>query len=102
MSKHDLELVDESLLRCQVTTWTDGETYELRPNRAGASSIRVRSSADFEDALRRLRAELERQNLLLLCTRYRRDAFVTSNERGPFVLRGVAGEPVSPELLVSF
>ncbi|MFI6174485.1 hypothetical protein ACIA8R_02985 [Nonomuraea sp. NPDC051191] len=104
---HDLELVnlaDESLLPCQVTTQTDGDTYELRLNRANASPIRVHSSIDFEDTLRQLRAELEQQNLLLLCNRYRRDAFVSSMSRqmseGLSCYVVVAGEPVSPELLV--
>ncbi|MFI7463153.1 hypothetical protein [Nonomuraea sp. NPDC049646] len=103
----DLELVslaDESLLPCQVTTQTDGETYELRLTRASASPIRVRSSIDFEDALRQLRTELEQQNLLLLCNRYRRDAFVSSMSRqmseGLSCYVVVAGQPVSPELLV--
>ncbi|MGV9303833.1 hypothetical protein ACWDLG_10720 [Nonomuraea sp. NPDC003727] len=104
---HDLELVnlaDESLLPCQVTTQTDDETYELRLNCAGASPIKVRSSIDFEDALRQLRAELEQQNLLLLCNRFRRDAFVSSMSRqmseGLSCYLVVTGEPVSPELLV--
>ncbi|MFI6502053.1 hypothetical protein [Nonomuraea typhae] len=104
---HDLELVnlaDESLLPCQVTTQTDDETYELRVNRAGASPIRIHSSIDFEDAFRQLRAELEQRNLLLLCNRYRRDAFVSSMSRqmseGLSCYLVVAGEPVSPELLV--
>ncbi|GGP13236.1 hypothetical protein LDL08_33075 [Nonomuraea glycinis] len=98
---HDLELVnlaDESLLPCQVTAQNDDETYELRLNRAGASSIKVRSSIDFEDTLRQLRAELQQQNLLLLCNGFRRDAFVSS--MSPQMSEGlscylvVTGEPV--------
>lgn len=104
---HHLQLValaDESLVPCQVTTHTDDETYELRLNRANASPIVVHSTIDFEDTLRQLRAELERQNLLLLCNRFRRNAFVSSMARqmsdglGCYLV--VAGEPVSPELIV--
>ncbi|MFI7692414.1 hypothetical protein ACIBQ6_25325 [Nonomuraea sp. NPDC049655] len=99
-----VDMVDESFSRCQVMTWTDGETYELRLDRAGVSPIRVLSSVDFEDGLRQLRTELERRNLLLLCNRYRRDAFVSSMSRqmseGLSCYLVVAGEPVSPELLV--
>jgi hypothetical protein len=104
---HSLELVDladESLLPCQVTTRTDGERYELQLNRANASPIVIHSSIDFEDALRQLRAELEQQNLLLLCNRFRRNAFVSSMARqmsdglGCYLV--VTGEPVSPELIV--
>ncbi|MGP3920123.1 hypothetical protein [Nonomuraea sp. 10N515B] len=104
---HNLELVnlaDESLQPCQVTTHTDGERYELRLNRANASPIAIHSSIDFEDALRQLRTELEQQDLLLLCNRFRRNAFVSSMARqmsdglGCYLV--VAGQPVSPELIV--
>ncbi|MGP3921109.1 hypothetical protein [Nonomuraea sp. 10N515B] len=59
---------------------------------------------DYEDALRQLRAEPEQQNLLLLCNRFRRNAFVSSMARqmsdglGCYLV--IAGEPVSPELVV--
>ncbi|MFI9847925.1 hypothetical protein ACIHFD_63705 [Nonomuraea sp. NPDC051941] len=86
-----------------MTTQTDGETYELRLTRASASTIRVHSSIDFEDALRQLRAKLEQQNLLLLCNKYRRDAFISSMSRqmseGISCYLVVAGELVAPELL---
>jgi hypothetical protein len=99
-----VRLADGSVMPCQVTTQTDGETRELRLVRAGTSPVVVRSSIDFEDALEQLRAELERQGLLLLCNRFRRNAFVSSMSRqmtdGLSCYLVDAGKPVSPEVIV--
>jgi hypothetical protein len=81
-----------------------GETYELRLTPANTSPIVIRSSLDFEDTLVQLRGELEGWDMLLLCNRFRRNAFVSSTTRqmsnGLACYLVIAGEPVSSELVV--
>ncbi|WP_219460007.1 hypothetical protein [Nonomuraea rhizosphaerae] len=105
---HGLELVslaDESRLPCRVTTQILGEVCELRLDWTGVSPIILRSSVDFEDTLRELRATLEQQGFLLLCNRFRRNAFVSSMSRqmsdglGCYLV--TAHRPVSPDQIVN-
>ncbi|MFF4991009.1 hypothetical protein ACFY19_27765 [Streptosporangium saharense] len=104
---HELELHDlatGSRSSGQVTAQTLGDECEVRLDLAGGPPLVVRSSNDFEDVLLRLRAELERQRLLLLCNRFRRDAFVSSMSRqmsdGLSCYLVTPHRPVSPEQLV--
>jgi hypothetical protein len=78
-----VRLADESLLPCVVTLRDieDDDICELRLDREAAPPLVFRSPVDFEDTLIELRKELERQGLLLLCNRFRRNAFVSSMAR---------------------
>ncbi|MEV0591800.1 hypothetical protein [Nonomuraea cavernae] len=100
-----VRLADESLLPCVVTLRDveDDEICELRLDREDASPLIFRSPVDFEDTLIELRKELERQGLLLLCNRFRRNAFVSSMARqmstGLSCYLVSPGKPVDPEKL---
>ncbi|MEU4235308.1 hypothetical protein AB0F17_64500 [Nonomuraea sp. NPDC026600] len=98
-------LADESRLPCVVTLRdADDDICELRLDREGARPLVFRSPVDFEDTLIELRKELERQRLLLLCNRFRRNAFVSSMARqmstGLSCYLVSPGRPVDPEKLV--
>ncbi|MDR8413069.1 hypothetical protein MTP10_30595 [Nonomuraea sp. 3-1Str] len=67
--------------RCLIKLVHKNTNYEITVTRAWLSRVIVRSQVDFEDCLVQLRRELERQHLLLLCNRYRRNAFVSSMAR---------------------
>lgn len=73
-----VDLADESRLPYVVTVQDIDDMCGLRLERENASSLVFRSPVDCEEALIQLRQELERQHLLLLCNRFRRDAFVSS------------------------
>ena len=67
---------------CEVVLSRRGDQYSLKVVLVDGSLLAEASSAvDFEDALSALRATLEKQNRLLLCNRYRIDAFVSSMSR---------------------
>ncbi|GAA4534786.1 hypothetical protein GCM10023096_82390 [Nonomuraea ferruginea] len=109
MSMYRLEavnLADESRLPCVVTLRDieDDDICELRFDRQNAAPLVFRSPVDFEDTLTELRQELERQGLLLLCNRFRRNAFVSSMARqmstGLSCYLVSPGQPVDPEKLV--
>lgn len=101
-----VNLTDESRLPCVVTLRDieDDDICELRFDRQNAPPLVFRSPVDFEDTLTELRQELERQNLLLLCNRFRRNAFVSSMARqmstGLSCYLVTPGRPVDPEKLV--
>jgi hypothetical protein len=101
-----VNLTDESRLPCVVTLRDieDDDICELRFDRQNAPPLVFRSPVDFEDTLMELRQELERQNLLLLCNRFRRNAFVSSMARqmstGLACYLVAPGQPVNPEKLV--
>jgi hypothetical protein len=100
-----VRLADESRLPCVVTLRDieDDDICELRLDRQGAPPLVFQSSVDFEDTLIELRKELERQGLLLLCNRYRRNAFVSSMARqmstGLSCYLVSPSKPVDPEKL---
>ncbi|MEU4513763.1 hypothetical protein AB0G05_30050 [Nonomuraea wenchangensis] len=105
MSMYRLEavrLADESRLPCVVTlrALDDDEICELRFDLQNAPPLVFRSPVDFEDPLTELRQELERQGLLLLCNRFRRNAFVSSMARqmstGLSCYLVTLGQPVDP------
>jgi hypothetical protein len=97
------DLADESRLSCVVTLRDieDGDVCELRFVRQNAPPLLYQSPTDFEDTLLELRRELERQGLLLLCNRFRRNAFVSSMARqmstGLSCYLVSPGEPVDPD-----
>lgn len=101
-----VRLADESRLPCVVTlrALEDDEICELRFDRQNAPPLVFRSPVDFEDPLTELRQELERQGLLLLCNRFRRNAFVSSMARqmstGLSCYLVTPGQPVDPGNLV--
>lgn len=99
-----VDLADESRRPCVVTVQDTDDTCELRLDRENDSSLVFSSQMDFEEALIHLRQELERQHLLLLCNRYRRDAFVSSMARqmsnGLSCYLVKPRVPVSPDQLV--
>ncbi|MDA0631909.1 hypothetical protein OUY22_00645 [Nonomuraea sp. MCN248] len=105
---HQLETVnftDESRLPCVVTLQEIGDDIcELHFDQQNAPRLVFRSPVDFEDPLTELRQELERQGLLLLCNRFRRNAFVSSMARqmstGLSCYLVTRGLPVDPGNLV--
>jgi hypothetical protein len=70
------------VLPCVVEdAWSDdGSVAVLRLTCDGVSGM-TGEGYDFEEALQVLRARLEDRGLLLLCNRFRQDAFVTSLSR---------------------
>ncbi|MGW4412872.1 hypothetical protein ACWEJ6_53505 [Nonomuraea sp. NPDC004702] len=101
-----VRLADELRLPCVVTlrALDEDEICVLRFDRQNAAPLVFRSPTDFEDPLTRLRQELERQGLLLLCNRFRRNAFVSSMARqmssGLSCYLVTPGRPVDPGSLV--
>ncbi|MER6580089.1 hypothetical protein [Nonomuraea sp. NPDC001023] len=98
-----VNLADESRLPCVVTLRDieDDDICELRFDRENVPPLVFRSSVDFEETLMELRRELERQGLLLLCNRFRRNAFVSSMLRqmstGLSCYLVSPGKPVDPD-----
>jgi hypothetical protein len=70
----------------------------------GSRQLEFASAVDFEEALSSLRLALEARGAILLCNRYRRNAFVSSlarqmtNGLGCYLVR--RGRPVEPSQIV--
>ena len=78
-----LSLVENSegrIFSCVVATFLSADRSVLRLSSDDVGVV-VADGYDFEEALQGLRAQLEKRGYLLLCNRYRRDAFVTSLSR---------------------
>ena len=94
-----------ALSECEVEHHRAGDEFTIRLTMADGRRLDVRSALDFEEALDRLRTLLEEQDLLLLCNRYRMDAFVTSMSRqmsdglGCYIIRW--RRPIDPSQVVS-
>ena len=81
----ELSVVEGStgrVLPCVVesSSSADGSSSVLRLTADGLAEL-IGEGYDFEEAFQGLRARLEERGLLLLCNRFRRDAFVTSMSR---------------------
>lgn len=81
----ELSVVEVStgrVLPCVVEVSSSGNEASsvLRLTADGPTAL-TGEGYDFEEALQDLRAQLEDRDLLLLCNRFRRDAFVTSMSR---------------------
>lgn len=101
-----LELRTGRLTKCDVVHRRAGEQRSVHMALPDGSSIDEASSMiDFEDVLIALRTSLEEKGLLLLCNRYRIDAFVSSMSRqmtdglGCYIVESKC--PVDPSVLVN-
>jgi hypothetical protein len=107
--RYVLTLVDRRragpLIECEVTLNHVGERRTLQVTLVDGTQVaEATSPVDFEEALTALRATLDGKDLLLLCNRYRIDAFASSLSRQ--MSDGLAcyiverNRPVAPELTV--
>lgn len=105
--RRGLSVVDRrsgAIADCVVTHRRAGEERSIEVELRGPIRLRATSSVDFEEALTDLRSELEQHGLLLLCNRYRIDAFASSMSRqmsdGLSCYIVEPGRPVDPSQLV--
>lgn len=104
---HVLGLVNArtgDLSECEVVYRRSGDERTMHVVSAQGDQIIASSRVDFEEAFCVLRDQLEERDLLLLCNRYRVDAFVSSMSRqmsdGLSCYIVESGSPVDPSLLV--
>lgn len=103
-----LEVLDaetQQILTVEVTASRVGDRRSISVISSDRSiEIMTESTNDFEEALERVRSSLEAKDLLLLCNRFRREAFVSSMSRqmtdglGCYLV--ASGVPVEPSSIV--
>ena len=99
-----LEIQSGRILPCEVAADRVGGLCVIDWRSDEGTRLEFASAVDFEDALISLRRALEARGAMLLCNRYRRNAFVSSLARqmtdglGCYLV--MRGRPVDPSHLV--
>jgi len=99
-----LEIATGRIVPCEVVANQVDCACVVELSAEGSRQLEFASAVDFEEALSSLRLALEARGAILLCNRYRRNAFVSSlarqmtNGLGCYLVR--RGRPVEPSQIV--
>jgi hypothetical protein len=94
----------DAVTSCDVSWRRTGDLRSIDARMSDGRALVASSELDFEEAFQALRDQFEARRLLLLCNRYRIDAFVSSMSRqmsdGLLCYTVEARVPVDPSRLV--